>query len=103
MITTVSTAIALTLGSQSALSLNTQPEPTHTATHNESQTTPVELIQKSSVVSGTKNVLEVQDSVISMPVLQPFTLLFFFAMAGLGGFFKLKIVHTKLKHNSEDS
>lgn len=100
IVVTTAATLALTIGSSFTFSVNSYTNLNQTGNQNNLKTTSAaKLIQKPSAVSGTRTVLEVQNSVTSLAIPQSVTILFFLVMAGLGGFLKLKIAHTKLKHS----
>jgi hypothetical protein len=99
VVATASATLASTIGSSLTFSVDGYTNLDQAQTHNNLKTTPVKLIRKQSVPSEAQNVLEVQNSIISLAVPQSMTVIFFLAMAGLGGFLKLKIAHTKLKYS----
>ncbi|BBA79407.1 hypothetical protein RGRSB_0883 [cyanobacterium endosymbiont of Rhopalodia gibberula] len=101
MVVTSAATLVLTIGSPLTFSVNSYTDFNQTETHNSLKTTPAKLILKQSVPSGAQNVLEVQNSIISLAVPQSVTILFFLVMAGLGGFLKLKIAHAKFKHSKQ--
>ncbi len=72
---------------------------TQTNSINYSQSTDIKLVQKVSTASRNNNVVEVQNASVYTPIPPTITLVFFLAMGALGGFLKLKIVHTRLKQN----
>lgn len=95
VVATSSATLASTRGS--SLTFNVDDYTNLDQAHKNLKTTPVKLILKQSVPSKAQNVLEVQNSIISLAVPQSMTVLFLLVMAGLGGFLKLKIAHAKFK------
>ncbi|BAP17730.1 hypothetical protein [cyanobacterium endosymbiont of Epithemia turgida] len=99
VVATSSATLASTIGSSLTFSVDGYTNLDQAQTHNNLKNTPVKFILKQSVPSEAQNVLEVQNSIISLAVPQSMTVLFFLVMAGLGGFLKLKIAHTKFKYS----
>ncbi|WP_241392579.1 hypothetical protein [Rippkaea orientalis] len=103
MVTTASSSVIVALASQSVWGLEISPHFRGIERINQAATTPMALIQNSSLISSSNRAIPVQDSVLSTPIPQPITGIFFLVMGGLGGFFKLKIAHAKLQQSSEES
>ncbi|XHU95823.1 MAG: hypothetical protein JJP05_09240 [cyanobacterium endosymbiont of Rhopalodia gibba] len=101
MVATSAATLVLTIRNSLTFSVDGYTNFNQAETHNNLKTTPVKLILKQPVPSRAQNILEVQNSIISLAVPQSITVLFFLVMAGLGGFLKLKIAHAKFKHSKE--
>ncbi|XTZ19887.1 MAG: hypothetical protein ACQZ3M_09235 [cyanobacterium endosymbiont of Rhopalodia fuxianensis] len=101
VVATSAATLVLTIRNSLTFSADGYPNLNQAETHNNLKTTPVKLILKQPVPSRAQNILEVQNSIISLAVPQSITVLFFLVMAGLGGFLKLKIAHAKFKHSKQ--
>ena len=96
------TAICLTFGYQPAHSVNRAVNASESSHNQESQEKPAEFVQASSLLPSSKTVIQVNDSLISLPIPQPLAILCVLGMAGFSGFLKLKIAQVKYQEKETE-
>lgn len=99
-VTAISASMILASGNQSVLASKIYPNLEKIGNNHDLAMSSTQLIEQSSLISSSNKAVEIQDSAISAGIPQPITLGFFLVMAGLGGFFKLKIAHAKINQHS---
>ncbi|MEA5537387.1 hypothetical protein [Crocosphaera sp. XPORK-15E] len=102
-ILTAFTTLVLAFGNQSAFSSDLSQNLPNQAENKNSDLTTTEFIQANALIPSSTKALEINDSLIHVPVPQPLIILCVLGLAGLGGFLKLKIAQAKYQQIEEET
>ncbi|MGK7881286.1 MAG: hypothetical protein AB4060_14480 [Crocosphaera sp.] len=95
----VVTLLSLGFGNQTTLSQNNKLNQLENTKNQENKIVVSELANHENVLVSSRQLLNVNDSSIILPIPQPLGILCLLGMAGVGGFLKLKIA--KVKYNKK--
>ncbi|MDJ0583409.1 hypothetical protein [Crocosphaera sp.] len=98
-IITVVTLLSLVFSNQTALSQNNKLKQLENTKNQENNISVSELANREKVLVSSRQLLNVNDSSIILPIPQPLGILCLLGMAGVGSFLKLKIA--KVKYNKK--
>ncbi|MEA5509610.1 hypothetical protein VB715_07525 [Crocosphaera sp. UHCC 0190] len=97
------TTLVLAFGNQSAFSSDLSQNLLNQPENEKSDGTKTEFIQANAFIPSSTKALQVNDSLIHVPVPQPLIILCVLGLAGLSGFLKLKIAQAKYQQIEEET